>query len=35
MLIPEIKNKIKMSVIISAIQNYLEDPSQTNKERKK
>lgn len=35
MLTPEIKNKMKMSVVTSSIQNYLEGPSQSNKERKK
>lgn len=34
MLIPDIINKIKMSAIISSIQNYLEGPNQYNKERK-
>lgn len=35
MLVPEIKNKMKMSAITSAIQSYLKGPSRTNKERKK
>lgn len=35
MLIPEMRNKVKMSAIIGSLQNCPEGPSQCNKKRKK